>query len=365
MAVNSRMIQSNRIKIFVLIGLTSLTVAIHYGWVLENLFGHSEWVHALHSRFCYLPIMVAAAWFGLRGGVIAATVISVAIMPYLFGAVATNANHMTSLSQELIEIFFYYTIGILIGLLVDREILIRKRQERTQLELERSHRLSLVGQMAAGVAHEIKNPLASIKGAVEILSEESTASSDREEFKQIVVGEIKRIDGTIQEFLEFARPKETRLVPLNLSNSLQASLRQTERQIKEAGLTVRTAIAPDIWIKGDQEKIHQVVLNLLLNAIEASSAGSSIEVSLSESADSGASLTIRDHGHGIEPASRARIFEPFYTTKASGTGLGLAIVRSIIDAHGGTIELAFPEDGGVELLLSFPSITVSREATWR
>lgn len=79
------MIQSTKIKIGTLMGAIALTVAIHYGFILEHLFGHSEWVHALHSRFCYLPIMIAAAWFGLRGGVIAATVISVAIMPYLFG----------------------------------------------------------------------------------------------------------------------------------------------------------------------------------------------------------------------------------------------------------------------------------------
>lgn len=359
------MIQSSRIKIAILVGLISLTVAIHYGWVLEHLLGHREWVHALHSRFCYLPIMVAAAWFGLRGGVIAATVISVAIMPYLFGAVATNPNHMTSLSQELIEMFFYYTIGILIGLLVDREMLVRRRQERTELELERSQRLSLVGQMAAGVAHEIKNPLASIKGAVEILSEDTTPPQDREEFKQIVVGEIKRIDGTIQEFLEFARPKEIKLQPLDLSSVLSNSLRQMERQIKDAGIVLTPRIAPDIRIDGDQEKLHQVLLNLVLNAIQASAPEDNIEVTLRRTADDAAQIVIRDHGTGITQADIARIFEPFFTTKASGTGLGLAIVKSILDGHNASISVDSPVSGGSEFTLTFPSIDTSKEKMWR
>lgn len=359
------MIRSSRIKIAILVGLMTLTVAIHYGWVLEHLLGHREWVHALHSRFCYLPIMVAAAWFGLRGGVISATVISVAIMPYLFGAVATNPNHMTSLSQELIEIFFYYTIGILIGLLVDREILVRKRQERTELELERSQRLSLVGQMAAGVAHEIKNPLASIKGAVEILSEDSTPPRDRDEFKQIVVGEIKRIDGTIQEFLEFARPKEIKLQPLDLSAVLTTSLRQMERQIKDAGMVLTSKIAPDVRIDGDQEKLHQVLLNLVLNAIQASAPGDGIEVTLRRTVEDEAQVIVRDHGSGIKQAEISRIFEPFFTTKASGTGLGLAIVKSILDGHNAIISVESPADGGSQFSLTFPAAGSSREKMWR
>ncbi len=348
-------IQNTKVKILILAGVTGLTVAIHYGFVLENIFGHAEWVHALHSRFCYLPIMMSAAWFGLRGGVLAATVISVAIMPYLFGTVATNPNHITSLSQELIEIFFYYTFGVLIGLLVDREMLVRRRHEQTRLELERSSRLSMVGQMAASVAHEIKNPLASIKGAVEIISEESTPKQDRDEFKLIVAGEIKRIDGTVKEFLEFARPREPRRVRLNLSATLQTSLRQLEKQIADAGVTLRTEIQPDIVISGDPEKIHQVVLNLTLNAIDASSKGSDIEVALRRDQNESIRLVIRDHGQGIADADLPNIFEPFYTTKTTGTGLGLAIVRSIVEAHAGTIAAARPTGGGTVMIITLPS----------
>lgn len=349
-------IQNTKVKILILVGVIGLTVAIHYGFVLEHIFGHAEWVHALHSRFCYLPIMISAAWFGLRGGVLAATVIAVAIMPYLFGAVATNPDHITSLSQELIEIFFYYSFGVLIGLLVDREMLVRRRHEQTSLELERSRRLSMVGQMAASVAHEIKNPLASIKGAVEIISEDSTPKKDRDEFRLIVAGEIKRIDGTVKEFLDFARPREPKRVRLNLSATLHTSLRQLEKQIADAGVSLRTEIQPDRYINGDAEKLHQVVLNLILNAIDASTKGLAIEVDLSRAQDGSTRLVIRDHGKGIDAVDLPNIFEPFYTTKSTGTGLGLAIVRSIVEAHAGTITAASPTGGGTAMTITLPSI---------
>jgi signal transduction histidine kinase len=277
----------------------------------------------------------------------------------------TNPNHVTSLSQELIEIFFYYTIGILVGVLVDREMRIRRRHESTQLELERSHRLSLVGQMAASVAHEIKNPLASIKGAVEILSEDATQRQDREEFKQIVVNEIKRIDGTVKEFLEFARPKETTLARQDLSAGLQASLRQLERQISDSGMVLTSKIEPGVIIQGDQEKIHQVVLNLVLNAIEASDRGSAIEVTLQSDLSQGIRLSVRDHGRGIPPEEIEKIFEPFYSTKTTGTGLGLAIVKSIVEAHGGQIRVTVCDGGGTEVRLLLPLLAAHEETAWR
>jgi two-component system sensor histidine kinase HydH len=219
--------------------------------------------------------------------------------------------------------------------------------------------------MAASVAHEIKNPLASIKGAVEILSEDATQRQDREEFKQIVVNEIKRIDGTVKEFLEFARPKETTLARQDLSAGLQASLRQLERQISDSGMVLTSKIEPGVIIQGDQEKIHQVVLNLVLNAIEASDRGSAIEVTLQSDLSQGIRLSVRDHGRGIPPEEIEKIFEPFYSTKTTGTGLGLAIVKSIVEAHGGQIRVTVCDGGGTEVRLLLPLLAAHEETAWR
>ena len=350
------MVKRTRTKLLILSATIALTVAIHYGWVLPYLFGHSAWVHAVHSRFCYVPIAVAAAWFGLRGGLISATVISMLVLPFVLApSLVVPSEHFASLSSELVEMFFYYVFGILIGSLVDRELLLRQRHEQAQLQLERSRHLAVVGQMAAGVAHEIKNPLASIKGAVEIVGSESTPKEDRKEFQVLISKEIKRIDGTVKEFLEYARPRPTQLGPLNLSALIESTLRQLGAQQGDHKVRFETRIESGVSILGDGDKMHQAILNLLLNGIQASPHDAAIEISLNRTAGQNVVLVIRDHGGGISREHLARIFEPFFTTKPSGTGLGLAIVRGIVEDHRGTIEVASSEATGTTFTLTFPS----------
>ena len=327
----------------------ALTVAIHYGWIIEPLFGHSNWGHAIHSRLCYIPIVVAAAWFGLRGALLTALAISVLVQPYIF---LLNNPHV-DVSSELVEIIFYFALALLTGALIDRESRIRRRQEETQLQLERSHKLSIIGQMAAGVAHEIKNPLASIKGAVEIVAGESATAEEKQEFRGIINKEIKRIDSTVKEFLEFARPREMALHRINLGDTVRTSLKQLQGQINQGGLELQAEIADDIYVLADAEQIHQVLLNLILNAIEASQPGGRIEVTLSTD-HAEVQLAVRDFGGGISGPDKERIFEPFYTTKTKGTGLGLAITKSIIDRHRGRIEVESRLNEGTAFHITLP-----------
>jgi two-component system, NtrC family, sensor histidine kinase HydH len=323
------------LKITVLVIVTTITVAIHYGWILVPLFGHAGWVHAIHSRLCYIPIVMAAAWFGFRGALITAAAISLMIQPFILWS---NNPHMEP-SSEWVEIFFYFAIGGLIGLLVDRERRIRARQEETALQLERSQRLSQMGQMAASVAHEIKNPLASIKGAVEIINSPATSADERKEFQGIISSEIGRIDRTVREFLDFGRPREMALQRTDLSATVTAAAKQMEGQISNKGMELVTMIENDIIAEIDSESIHQLLLNLLLNAIEASEKGGTIEVRLERALDNSGIISVRDRGMGMTREEIARALEPFYTSKSSGTGLGLAIAESIVTKHAGKIEI--------------------------
>jgi signal transduction histidine kinase len=337
-----------RTRIIVVAIVTVITVGIHYGWIIEPIFGHVPWVHAVHGRFCYIPIMIAAAWFGLRGGIYTATAISILVLPLVFRAVSNTHDFAT----EIAEIVFYYMIAILIGLLVDREYAARREQQEAQQQVERSQKLSLVGQVAAGVAHEIKNPLASIKGAADILASDDTSIEEREEFKTILQGEIRRIDNTVGEFLEFARPRETRREKMNLSDMIRQTVRQIETQAAQSGISLEVSLADDVTVKGDQEKLHQMTLNLLLNAVQASESGDVISVALGE--DGSAALTIEDRGAGIRTDDIDRIFEPFFTTRSSGTGLGLAVVRAIVDAHEGYIEVESTRGKGTLIEIRLP-----------
>ena len=341
---------SPKTKILVLAGVTAFTVGFHYGWLVEPFFGHVHWLHAIHGRFCYIPIVMAAAWFGIRGGLIAAGVISVLVMPYILGSDLPTSSFIS----EWVEIVFYFALAALIGVLVERELTSRRRQQDAQLQVERSQKLSLVGQIAAGVAHEIKNPLTSIKGAAEILSDATASPADREEFGGILQNEVKRIDATVTEFLEFARPKQTQLRQLDFSEAVTTCLRQVEAQARAAEVSFVQAIRDRLSVNGDPEKLHQMMLNLLLNAMQASPAGQKIGVSLQRMDNERVVLTISDSGEGIAPRDLDRIFEPFFTTKASGTGLGLAVVKAIVESHEGRIQIESTPGTGTTVVVELP-----------
>jgi signal transduction histidine kinase len=342
--------EGKHFKIAILAGLMTLTLAIHYGWVFQPLFGQYHWFHALHGRFCYIPIVVAAAWFGLRGGLSAAAVISVLLVPFF---VRTEMN-THELVGEVVELVFYFFIAALVGALVEREIRARRKQQRAELQVERSQKLSLMGQIAAGVAHEIKNPLTSIKGAADILADDKTSPQDRNEFKDVLQDEVRRIDATVTEFLTYARPRETKLERIDFSEVIRSCVRQVTAQANKDDISLQSRIANDLFVNGDAEKLHQMALNLILNAIQASKAGDTIEVSLDKESPSKVRLQISDTGAGLNEEDMERAFEPFFTTRASGTGLGLAIVRSIVDNHRGDISLKSREGHGTAATVKIP-----------
>ena len=343
--------EKNTTKLYILGAVTALTLGIHYGWLIEPFFGHVHWIHAAHGRFCYIPIVIAATWFGLKGGLYTATIISAAVLPYIFGS--NLETH--SLADELTEIIFYFAIALLSGGLVQREFKSRKKAEDMRLQLERSHKMSLVGQIAAGMAHEIKNPLASIKGAVEILCDDVTSKKDRAEFESIVLKEVKRINGSVTDFLEFARPSETKMAELNLTETARSTIKQVQGQAGKRGISVVSSIDDSVTltVMGDEEKVHQVLLNLMLNAIDASPDNSSVAVTINSS-ETDALIAIEDSGEGISDANATKVFEPFFTTKPSGTGLGLAIAKSIVERHRGRIQLMNAINGGAVAKIWLP-----------
>jgi two-component system sensor histidine kinase HydH len=346
--------EASATKAAILVGLIALTLGIHYGWLIEPFFGHAHWVHAIHGRFCYIPIVVGAAWFGLRGGVTVAAAISVLVIPYMM----LEAAGTTALVEEIVEVVFYFAIAVLSGALFDRELRARRRAAEARVQLERSQRLSLLGQIAAGMAHEVKNPLASIKGAAEILTDENSPEEARREFREILLKEVRRINTSVSDFLAFARPGETRFTQCDLTEVISRALRQLEAQAQKQLISFTQSLEPGVIIHGDPDKLHQVFLNLILNALQASPSGGRIDVALTRDTRRGSAvLEIRDSGPGIPPKDLGRVFEPFFTTKPGGTGLGLAIAASIAEAHGGTLVLANNSAEGATARLTLPLLT--------
>ena len=341
-------------KILVLGATVFLTLAIHYAWGGHTHPGHGSLLGAVHGRLCYIPIVISSIWFGLRGGLLCALVISVAVAPYIV-RVSIPAG---DLSGELTEIVFYFAIGALSGALVGRERSQRRKTQEAHEKLEHAQRLSMMGQMAAGVAHEIKNPLASIKGAADILAADAPPGSPKREFAEIVSREIRRLDGTVRDFLEFARPQPFRFSRQKPGDVLADTLKQMEPQISSAGISLETkipALPGYAWV--DPQKLRQVFINLILNAVSATPSGGKISIGLVQRSDSRGTyweINISDTGGGIAPEYRDRIFEPFFTQKSAGSGLGLAIVKSIVGEHGGWVEVTSEPSRGATFTVALP-----------
>jgi two-component system sensor histidine kinase PilS (NtrC family) len=215
--------------------------------------------------------------------------------------------------------------------------------------------MATIGQLAAGIAHEIRNPLASISGSVELLRQGPQLTGDDRALMEIVNREIDRLNGLISQLLDYANPRPRQTVDFDLALMLDETVRvfQQDRSFAEVEVTW-TPYQGAIAMAADPAKLRQVMWNLLRNAAEAASAGGH-HVALTVTTDDATVLIeIDDDGPGIAPEHLPRIFDPFFTTKKRGTGLGLATCQSIVAEHGGTIEVTSEVGKGTKISVRLP-----------
>ncbi|MGZ3405506.1 MAG: two-component system sensor histidine kinase NtrB [Polyangia bacterium] len=234
--------------------------------------------------------------------------------------------------------------GRTVGRIVNFQDLTELR--RMEAAMQRTERLAAVGRLAAGIAHEIRNPLAAISGSIELLSQtmQGDGAKENKELMSIVIREVDRLNGLITELLEFARPRSLETERLDVAATMAEMLKVFENDKRLGDVRVELVAADAVFVEADPSQLRQVVWNLLRNAAEAAPR-QTITVEVRADAEF-ASLTVRDRGPGISPEHRARMFEPFFSTKEGGTGLGLATVHRIVEEHKGTVELDCPASGG-------------------
>ena len=205
-------------------------------------------------------------------------------------------------------------------------------------EIARSQRLASVGRLAAGVAHEIRNPLSSIKGFATYFKERYQDTPQDQQTADIMIAEVDRVNRVVGQLLEFARPVSVSPKPTVLKELIDNSVRLIEKQAREKNITVATLNSADVnEATIDPDRITQVLLNLYLNAIDAMEAGGQLDVELSHREDNRIEIKVSDTGCGIPAEDLSRIFDPYFTSKSSGTGLGLTIAHNIMEAMGGQI----------------------------
>ena len=224
---------------------------------------------------------------------------------------------------------------------------VTQRYERAQLEFQEQRRLRVLGEMSAVMAHEIRNPLASLKGHAQLLAEQLAAETAERRRADRVVHEANRLEVLTTDLLEFARAGELEVrmaSPTELANAAAAET--------GAAVTVDTSNAPREWPL-DRERLHRALVNLLRNALQASNGAKPPLLTVTGN-DDALTITVRDYGAGIADGTEERIFDPFFTTRTTGTGLGLAVVRRIVEMHGGTVVARTPSDGGAEFRITLP-----------
>ena len=310
----------------------------------------------------YVPILIGAYWYGVPGGLAVALVSSIAYI-----------NHVSEIAREfepgrLAEVIVFHLTGASVGLLASaqRRVAVRYQTAAATLEhanagLRESHeqirrmdRLRTLGEVATGLAHEIRHPLASIGGAIEIIEARAQPGSPEAEFSRLAMKEVQRLDLLVWEFLRYARPHEPELrtMPLDEVVAQAVTLLRVEAERAHVRLDVEPVGALSTS-RSIRLQIEQVLLNVLLNAIQATPAGGRIVVR-QRLDDHEVSVDVVDEGPGIAAEHLASIFNPFFTTREKGTGLGLAIAHRIVMSHEGRLEVVQTSSRGTWFRIGLP-----------
>jgi len=237
-------------------------------------------------------------------------------------------------------------------------ILVRDVTEINYLkkEIERSKRLASIGGLAAGVAHEIRNPLSSIKGFATYISGKYNHDPDDRKMAEVTIHEVDRVNRVVGQLLELSKPIHIEKKPFSIATLISHSVKIVERDTEKKNIRINVMdIPPMPFINIDSDKINQAFLNLYLNAIEAMPDGGTLAIEAAREKTSGMlRITVKDTGKGIDKKDLARVFDPYFTTKQSGTGLGLSIVHGIIESHGGEISIESEQGKGTKVTILLP-----------
>lgn len=288
----------------------------------------AQWVHDVARRLFYVPILIAAVGWGLRGGLSAGLVTVAVYAPHAF---LVGHGDPGSGSEKLLEMAFYVLIGGIAGRLYDRERGLLAEVDAQGEQLARAARLESLGQLTAGLAHEIRNPLHAMRGTAEVLLDAVPEEQPEHEVGRGLINEIDRLSGVLKRFLDFARKAPTEHGDVSLGRVMERVGDLVRAQAGKQGTLIELHTLSAGTVRGDEEQLVQVVLALVLNALQALEQGGRVRLVATER-----SLRVENDGPPVEQPER--VFDPFYTSRAGGTGLGLSVAWRIVELHGGRIE---------------------------
>jgi len=340
----------------------------------------------------FIPILIAAFQFGVRGGILSAVMVTIFYLPHVmlqWGGLV-EANMMRFMQMAL-----FYIIGYLTGFKAQRETEEKKRFQETASELERNlrilneqteklsdleehlrqyDRLSVIGELTASLAHEVRNPLGSIRGAVEIMQDEIPDSMKKSDFFQILIEETQRLNTVVENYLQYARRQSSEKVDFDIKETIQNAVILLSRQFSRNSHRLTMTLPDGTFVtRGDPNQLWQILINLLINADQAMPDEGEIQINLTIKRDRTMTnteipvqtngilydISIIDQGIGLTSEQIKKIFKPFFSSKSDGTGLGLAIVKRIVDENKWQTEIESKPGEGTTFHLIVPGVDKS------
>ncbi|OGL40490.1 MAG: hypothetical protein A3C43_00875 [Candidatus Schekmanbacteria bacterium RIFCSPHIGHO2_02_FULL_38_11] len=373
-------------KILTVALILFVITALHYFTPIRD-----KQFHDMFRRLYYIPIILGSFWFGIRGGISIPILAGFLFAPHVLFQWREFPTHEI---DQYLEILIFMTVGIVTGFAAEKEksqrikyqqaaknlgISYKKLQDQTielmekEQQLIRADRLATMGELAAGLTHEIKNPLGSILGAAEIIKDDYLPNEKKHEFLEIMIKEVNRLNKVISNFLSFAKVKVPSFKPSNINDVLNSVKDLVEFRLQKENIRVEIGLDKDLKdMLIDAEQLKQALLNIVLNSVQSMKNGGILKISTqvisSDSSDKGTDkaessdmdrqrlveIIISDTGCGIPKENLTHIFNPFFTTREEGTGLGLAITKRIIEDHSGNISVESEEGKGASFRVRVP-----------
>ena len=333
---------NTRSRVLLIVFLVMSIAALHYSTGMSR---HKY--HILYHGLFFLPVILGGFWFGLRGALSTSAGISIVLIP-------STVMHWNAFSSDdfnnIMEVVLYNAVGAISGILRDRELVHQQR-------LREAESLAAMGRALSSVAHDMKTPLIAIGGFTLWVKRHLNTQNPCHEKLDIVIKETTRLENMVKDMLDFARPLELHRVEESIDRLIQESLAVVEMVAKARRVRIESQflgrIAP---VPLDGMRIKQLLINLVVNAVQASPEGETVRV-VCHQEQGRMVIDVRDLGPGIAQDLRGSIFSPFFTTKKEGTGLGLPIVKKIAEAHDGSLEILDNPDRGVTFRVILPLLS--------
>ncbi len=320
----------------VIVILCILTTYLHYSTA-----GEDHPLHDIYREIYYLPILIGALTFGLKGAIATYLLIVALYMPYVSiswtGVFATELNKLLHL---VVQGFFAFFTGFLID-----------QNKRRAQQLEKDKYLARTGQVATTIVHDLKNPLITILGFARRLRQ---GKGDPVESAGVIMESAQKMQKIVNDVLDFSKPLKLNMEKHDVRKVISSASASCEAKAANEGIGISVKL-PDISLQAsvDSFQLERALINIINNAVEASQKGQHVIIE-SVMGKNKIIILVKDSGSGIDKETLENIFIPFYTKKASGTGLGMPITKKIIEAHGGVIALSSKPGGGTETTIEIP-----------